>query len=126
VTEQQHPITPPPELVEKWANDSVPRGADAISRDWEIAFATRAAAWGVDQELEACVEYLMRCAQWEPEDVEELRAARRPKPPSLKQQALEAMQEMQIEPCVIHGTNVNAALQAKYDIIRRALEQLDD
>jgi len=58
MTDQQQPITPPPELVEKWANDSVPRRADAIGRDWEIAFATRAAAWGANQELEACCECL--------------------------------------------------------------------
>jgi len=38
-----HPITPPPELVEEWANDSVPMNANAIGRDWERAFATRAA-----------------------------------------------------------------------------------
>lgn len=112
-------ITPPPELVEKWANDSVPRRADAIGRDWEIAFATRAAAWGVDQELEACVEYLTRCAQWEPEDVEELRAARRPKPPSLKRQALSLIDEC-TDP---EGDYLD---DNALSIIRRALEQLPD
>jgi hypothetical protein len=33
---------------------------------------------------------------------------------------------MRIEPCVINGVNTNADLMAKYDILRRALEALDD
>ena len=53
-----------------------------------------------------------------------LRAARRPKPLSLKEQALEVMREIQIEPCIINGVDTNAAVRAKYDTIRRALEQL--
>jgi hypothetical protein len=123
---EQHPITPPPELVEKWANDSVPRRADAIGRDWEIAFATRAAQWGADQELEACCEWLSnesKTALWQ---TAALRAARRPKPPNLKEQALAALGEMSIEPCVINGVDANASVRAKYDIIRRAIEALPD
>ncbi len=86
-----HPITPPPELVERWANDSVPMSANAIGRDWEIAFATRAAQWGADQELEACCDH-MRDHQWGfvecPDGTKMHRAvylqqSRRPKPPSL-------------------------------------------
>ena len=67
---------------------------------------------GADQELEACCEYLVRCAQWEPEDVEELRSARRPKPPSLKEQALEAL-----DSCSCDEAD-------SWKLIRRALEQL--
>ena len=64
---------------------------------------------------------------WEGGLVAQARAAlAQPEPPSLKQQALEAMREMQIQPCVIDGIDVNAALQAKYDTIRRALEALPD
>jgi hypothetical protein len=52
--------------------------------------ATRAAQWGADQELEACCEYVyerlklttVACI------AQELRADRRPKLPSLKEQAL--------------------------------------
>ncbi len=75
----QHTITPPPKLVE-WLQDL--GNLDAIALAYQA---------GADQELEACCEYLVRCAQWEPEDVDELRAARRPKPPSLKEQALEVV-----------------------------------
>jgi hypothetical protein len=46
---QQHPITPPLELVHQWT-------AAACEEDentWNY-FATWAAQWGADQELEAC------------------------------------------------------------------------
>jgi hypothetical protein len=104
---QQHPITPPPELVEQWMQDHTTK----------YDLARHAAQWGADQELEACCEYLVRCAQWEPEDVEELRTSRRPKPPSLKEQALEDLH-------VAFDTGCFSERQA--ETIRRALEQLDD
>jgi hypothetical protein len=49
---QQHPITPPPELVQQW-REQAPRYRDGgVGReDWLMA---RAAQWGADQELEAC------------------------------------------------------------------------
>ena len=73
----QHPITPPPELIEEWWGDK-PRGT-SIAR-----LATQSAQWGADQELEACLKWMGSfCATWtcgrRPEDV--LRAARRPKLP---------------------------------------------
>jgi hypothetical protein len=79
----QHPITPPPELVQQWTHGATEAGLV----DEEI-FAARAAQWGADQELEACVEWLrdtLGCAQGIPGC---LRAARRPKPPSLAEEAL--------------------------------------
>jgi hypothetical protein len=104
---QQHPITPPPELVRQWAH---------LPADWNTV-APLIARWGADQELEACCEYLVHCAQWEPEDVDELRAARRPKPPSLKEQALDDLHIAFDRGCLSEG---------QADTIRRALEQLDD
>ena len=109
----KHPITPPPELVQQWEEDWHHSKVKHI--ELEPYIAAQAAQWGADQELEACCEYLVRCAQWEPEDVEELRAARRPKPPSLKEQALDAMHR-----------NWNPHNNDDFDTIRRALEQLDD
>ena len=104
----QHPITPPPELVAKWASS--------------MCGYYEAARWGADMELEACCQWLFENDY----DVAPvcLRAARRPNPPSLKQQALETLRSMQIDPVVINGVNVNAEVMAKYDTIRRALEQL--
>jgi hypothetical protein len=102
----QHPITPPPELVEQWAH---------LATDWNT-LASLVAQWGADTELEACCEWLsVPC----PSYGRELRNARRHKQPSLKEQALE----------IVRGTPVNSAGLYSYEhveIIRRALEQLDD
>ena len=111
---QQHPITPPPELIEQWMQ--------VHTTKYDLA--RQAAQWGADQELEACCELLNDFNTFHLREL--LRAARRPKPPSLKEQALEAMREMQIEPCIINGVDTNAAVRAKYETIRRALEQLPD
>ena len=114
---QEHPITPPPELIQQWWD-----GTHGASYEFE-AVATQAARWGADQELEACCEWLVNEGH-EYEHVA-LRDARRPKP-NLKKQALETLCSMQIDPCWINGINTNADLMSKYDIIRRALEQLND
>ena len=109
-----HPITPPPELVQQWWEQ-----ADQYQDDPKTYFdyvATEAAQWGADCELNACCEYLVRCAQWEPEDVAELRAARRPKPPSWKEQALKALDDISIASFEQDAAN----------IIRQALETLND
>ena len=111
---QQHPITPPPELVEQWS----------ATEDYSIApawmlnnLATRAAQWGADMELEACCEWLDRNNQWARVDIDELRDGRRPKPPSLKEQAL----------AEVHISFDKGYLKEKsVNLIRRALEQLDD
>ena len=47
-----HPITPPPELVQQWRRSGP---ADAAANNaYERHIATQAARWGADQELEAC------------------------------------------------------------------------
>jgi hypothetical protein len=76
--------------------------------------ATEAAQWGADQELEACCAWLLKNDY----DVAPvcLRAARRPKPPSLKEQALAALE---VIPKLVGFEN-------ERDTIRRALEALDD
>jgi hypothetical protein len=82
--------------------------------------ATEAAQWGADQELEACREWLVSEGwfKYEHEAVEDLRAARRPKPPSLKEQALEALKDL--------GKELPIQLTAQYGTVRHALEQLPD
>ena len=105
-----HPITPPPELVQQWINEEGGLTAGHI--------ATAAAQWGADMELEACVEWLdQNCDQWKlPVS---LRAARRPKPPSLKEQALDAMGRFTANA----HTRANEMAQ-DFETIRRALEAL--
>ncbi len=117
---QQHPITPPPELVEQWDREwREQQNAPVIgwSANLLVYAATRAAQWGADQELEACCEWTARCAQWETEDVAELRAARRPKPPSLKEQALALVEQ--------HEDGWRPSPK-DWDTIRLALEALPD
>ena len=104
---QQHPIIPSSELLDKWCKDLTLLNLRDI--------ATQAAQWGADQELDACDEWLFQDGY----DVTSarLRAARRPKPPSLKAQAL-----------LVIDTAVNDYRMSSdaTSIIRRALEALDD
>jgi hypothetical protein len=107
---QSYPV-PPPELVQQWwAEETYDPFGVAISR-----LATQAARWGADQELEACCGFIgcEHSVAWS----SKLRAARRPKPPSLKEQALKAL-------TAIEGDFNTVGDRA--DTIRRALEALDD
>ena len=51
---QQHPITPPPELVQQWVAEIWHEGTPVRVSLSDEHIATRAAQWGADQELEAC------------------------------------------------------------------------
>lgn len=102
-----HPITPPQELIAKWASS--------------ICGYYEAARWGADQELEACIEYFHEYdASWgEHSDlVTGLRAARRPKPLSLKEQSLALIGKIQ--------GNKEMWQIDDLDIVRRALEALPE
>lgn len=127
----QHPITPPPELVLQWRKAWGEGGDEVPAFLLSDYIATQAARWGFkqcmeldaawleaklqkarDEELEACVEWLRRenaGGYW----ANHLLAGRRPKPPSLKQQAL-----ADLDTLVGRGRSS--------DTIRRALELLPD
>ena len=107
----EHPITPPPELVQQWQKQAPPP-APGVERITHIA--TQAARWGADQELEACVGWIEDCG-YHPSVPEDLRAARRPKPLSLKAQAIAVLDDC--------SDRIDAAHE---NTIRRALEALDD
>lgn len=110
----QHPITPPPELVEDWIEIAKPL-PQRPPNPGELA--TLAARWGADQELEACAKEV---SYWSSKNLaDRLRDCRRPKPPSLKEQALAALSEAD------QGLN-KSEWQQRSNTIRRALEQLDD
>jgi hypothetical protein len=112
---QEHPITPPPELVEKWVA--------MLEYCEDIDVFTDVARWGADQQLELDAKWLDHNALNEAHlkitpmgDV--LKEAMRPKPPSLKEQALEALE-----------TLPKFAIQENTDficVIRRAVESLPD
>ena len=110
-----HPITPPLELVQQWAAAS-PLQIDDETYGYELFIAHHAAQWGADQELEACCEALdivNGSKYWS----QVLRSARRPKPPSLKLQALNDLNAAYNEDAIDDTTYCN---------IRRALEELPE
>ena len=109
----QHPITPPLELVGQWSETWI----DAkVKHDGLIDFiATQAAQWGADQELEACVELTRDNDGYDA--ALGLRASRRPKPPSLKEQALLQLDTLSAD-LTMHGMGCDLFQ------IRRALEAL--
>ena len=74
MTDLHHPITPPPELVEKWVA--------MLEYCEDIDVFTDVARWGADQELEACCEWVSENVYCNhPFSSHDLRAARRPKLP---------------------------------------------
>jgi hypothetical protein len=113
-------ITPPPELVQQWMEELYGGPVSVISPfDQRVLIAV--AQWGADQQLAEDAKWLDHNALNEPHlritpVGESLKEAMRPKPPSLKEQALEAL---------AHILN-NSSTQLGADTIRRALEQLPD
>jgi hypothetical protein len=127
MTNQKHPITPSPSKLDQW--EMVARATTDPSLLNEPAIraghfgvvhrkALRLAfAAGADQELEACCEWLSKYRTGLL--AADLRYVRRPKPPSLKEQALEQLGCIQ--------TDLNKfGMGISTDTIRRALEQLND
>jgi len=122
--QQQHPITPPLELVQElrlkapWSSN-VKEHYDYIIQ--------RAAQWGADEQLEQDARWLDTQALFSAHltitpSGDALRQAMRPKTPSLKEQALKALYSASFQP----GTDFRQIDPARSILIRRALEQLDD
>ena len=113
-----HPITPPPELVREWTQN---RGYSCSDELWDY-LAAQAAQWGADQELEACCEWLTSKGL-DHFPMQGMREARRPTPPSLKEQALDALQfvDEKLKGHLPLHNHCNAI-----HTISRALEALDD
>jgi len=109
-------ITPPPELVQQWMTEYTETKPNCLGTEF---IAARAAQWGADQELEACCEWLK--LEGHEHEHEALRAARRPKPPSLKDEAMNALAWVDKHldmPLLNHCYAIHT--------IRRALEALPD
>ena len=111
----QHPITPPRELVKEWIAEIWHEGTPVQVAQSDLHLTARAAQWGADQELEACYGWLvLNCYG---EAASRLRDARRPEPPSLKEQAL----------AVVENSEICDDLSIEHAaILRRALESLSD
>jgi hypothetical protein len=134
---EQHPISPTPELVRQWMNEfyGVGRVLAAPSQG-TIDIATRAAQWGWNQrepEIQAAADrereeichwlrtgpYGASIACHAEQMISDLRAARRPKPPSLKEQAIGLFKHRELHrDMVLNPQDVNTIL--------RALELLPD
>ena len=115
-----HSITPPDELVEQWREEweALPRRYPETCQFRYVA--TQAAHWGADQELEACINYFHEYdTSWgeNSELITGLRTARRPQPPSLKEQALSEL-NLTADP---DGAELS---RTQVELIRKALESL--
>ena len=138
MTDNHHPITPPPELVQQWFLSARAMPVD----QWVTDVATQAARWGADQQLKLDTEQINQawqkgadqeleaCCEWLNCELgtgwghgTKLRAARRPKPPSLKERAMQAMDRVD----VIWATDeFGKETMDDINAIRRALESLPD
>ena len=104
----KHPIQLPDSLISGWLEDT----DTTLSVQYQ-----EAAEWGANAELEACCQWLNGGSKIDYDTAALLRAARRPKPPSLKEQALEAL-------AAIEGDFNTIGDRA--DTIRHALEALPE
>jgi hypothetical protein len=115
MTNNNHTITPPPELVKQWVSLACEYEGDET---W-IDLATQAARWGADQELKACYEWVVR--DWtDIQSADMLLHARRPKPPSLKELALESVKRFE------KSGEFFSDQMRELEFIRKALETIDD
>ena len=114
MTNQQHPITPPLEMLQQWASEYWGNPGECLGNG-EKYIATKAAQWSADQELAACCVLM---DEWGL-DGEDLMQCRRPKSPSLKEQALLQLDTLNAD-LAMHGRGCDLSQ------IRRALKQLND
>ena len=98
----EHPITPSRALINNWVDILVSR-----SSDYDVFI--EAAQWGADRELEACAEWLGPLGI---KGGDTLRRARRPKPLSLKEQALAVLDDCSDRLDGAHENIIRLALEA--------------
>jgi hypothetical protein len=109
----------PPELFTQWlaaAINALAKMERAQPGTVAAIVARNAAQWAADQELEACCKCVSD--HWG-HDPDHLRDFRRPKPPSLKEQALLQLDTLNAD-LAMHGRGCDLSQ------IRRALEALPD
>lgn len=115
-----HPIEVPGELFAEWLAQGLERNGPDKTALAAALVAHKAAEWAADEELTACCAAIKLAWEMEPvmtvdDLLRELRRIRRPKPLSLKEEALIALDDS--------GSQLDAA---HYNILRRALEALPD
>ena len=119
MTNQQHPITPPLALIDQWWDEA----KQNAKYDEPIGplVANQAVQWGADQELEACKQWLTLRNHAKLAVELGLCMRNKPKPPSLKDQALQVLASAPGPDYPRVMTVLNADEHA---LIRRALEAL--
>ena len=111
----QHSLTPPLELVQQWSVASPIQHSDE-SWAYELFIAQRAAQLGADKQLDRCTAWLCEYYQNDGSAAAEMmRSDCRPKPPSLKEQALRELGDVYSKGQVDDTT---------YETIANALEAL--
>ena len=108
---QEHPVTPPLELLKHWEEQHFDEG-----ENYDVML-IKAYQAGADYELECCINNVDNNVSGN--KARALRALRRPKPPSLKEQALAELDLLKGD-ANAHGLGFDAPA------IRRALESLPD
>jgi len=113
----QHPIIPPPQLVQQWQEDWY--CSKVKHAEYESFIAVRAAQWGADAELEKCCEVLHEKGYLCNGSM--LRAARRPPASTEADRALAALKVAPKAgaPTIIVGVE-------QYNTILRALQRLKE
>jgi hypothetical protein len=108
-----HPVKVPNELVSQWWEEAV----EAKSEYWPAYVGDRAAQWAADQELEACIKWFDAHIPGYELVADRLRAARRPKPPTLAEQA-----KAELDDAVMRGDCVSTTDAMPF--LRAALNRL--
>ena len=117
-------MEPTPEQFAEWLAEATEYGAYAQPRTLSYEIGRKAYQAGADAELEACCTYVAcesRCFADPTRRREELRAARRPKPPSLKKRALGELETLQKD-----INRFGLGFSILNSSIRQALESLPD
>ena len=107
-----HPLRPSNELLASYGK------AFLATKDLNLV-ATSAYQDGADAELKACCEWVQR--DYPNIGGSALRAARRPKPPNLAEEALKALQHQ-----IDTSFKLSFKAQERVDLIRAALERLQE
>ena len=110
---EQHPISPSEELVQQWVAEIWHEGTPVRVAASDLHIAAKAYQAGADMELEACCEWLGGYTS-DHMAIYFLRDARRPKPPSKAESALNALEHILRHSQTDHGAST----------IRLALEHL--
>jgi hypothetical protein len=108
-----HPVKVPTELVKEWMESTCFLDCNGnYHDDLDQRIANKAAQWAADQELEECIKWFDVHIPGYELVADRLRAARRPKPPTLAEQGMEALRST---PCTE---------QRHYDALFAALTRL--